>query len=101
MGNPMFQIGNVGSVGGPSLTDGFVLITEWMVGTAFHGGETQITVALTRSDFPQGTQTTDYQRWDFVLVLSLCFIHPIESDGMKTGCDAANEVGLLDCQGFL
>ncbi len=59
MGNPSFQQGSVRrGTGRP--TEGFVLITEWMVGTTFLHNAGSFQTALTREAFPKSG--TDYTR---------------------------------------
>ncbi|EED84458.1 predicted protein [Postia placenta Mad-698-R] len=61
-------------------TNGFVLETEWMEGANFQKGSFK--QALERGEIPHEKATDDYGR-------------------TKGGCDAANVVGLKDCQGFV
>ncbi|KAI0697583.1 hypothetical protein BC835DRAFT_1413619 [Cytidiella melzeri] len=81
MGDPSFQQGKVKD-GKKAETQGFVLITQWMEGTNFQKTSSSFKAALTKEKLSKDKTTNDYKR-------------------TKSGCDAANTVGLKDCQGFI
>jgi len=76
MGNPSFVEGQV-KVGANAPTNGFVLVTEWMVGTNFQKTVASFKAALSKESVPKDKSDTDYKR-------------------VQGGCVAANIVGLRD-----
>ncbi|KAJ7118616.1 hypothetical protein C8R43DRAFT_1137171 [Mycena crocata] len=80
MGKPMFIKGIV-KIPGRLASSGFILSIEWMTGTPFHYGDTFRT-ALQRQNISHNVQNEEYKR-------------------VLGGCNAASQVGLTDCQGFV
>ncbi|KLO12975.1 hypothetical protein SCHPADRAFT_890369 [Schizopora paradoxa] len=81
MGSPTFQRGKV-QIGKAIATDGFVLITDDMVGTNFQKTNSSFIAALTKEKVPKNKDDADYKK-------------------ILAGCNAAMKVGLKDCQGFI
>ncbi|OCH83723.1 hypothetical protein OBBRIDRAFT_872009 [Obba rivulosa] len=81
MGDPKFQQGSV-KQGTKPASEGFVLITQWMDGTNFQKTIQSFKTALTRQNISHNKTSEEYKR-------------------ITRGCNAANQVGLKDCQGFI
>ncbi|KAI0724977.1 hypothetical protein C8Q72DRAFT_786381 [Fomitopsis betulina] len=78
---PSFQQGLV-KQGTRPVTQGFVLIAQLMDGTNFQKTNASFKSALTKENVSHDKTSTDYQR-------------------ITAGCNAANKVGLQDCQGYV
>lgn len=101
MGQPSFQQGAV-KQGTKAPSEGFILATEWMDGTNFQKTSKSFEIALTRQNISHDKASTDWKRCVRTLYLgNMCDIPYVMWCRTKGGCDAANKVGLNDCQGFV